>query len=76
MDEERGELENALPAGEMTPDGHDRLFVPQVAWTTGLLGVQDMAFGPDQSSTGRLKDRAVSPYPGGVGASEVVEVDS
>jgi uncharacterized protein (TIGR03032 family) len=36
-------LENALPAGQRTPEGHDHLFVPQAAWTTGLLGVLDMA---------------------------------
>ncbi|HJV08362.1 MAG TPA: TIGR03032 family protein, partial [Acidimicrobiales bacterium] len=38
-------LENALPAGTLTDDGHDRLFVPQMAWTTGLLGVHDIAVG-------------------------------
>jgi uncharacterized protein (TIGR03032 family) len=38
-------LENALPAGTLTDDGHDRLFVPQTAWTTGLLGVHDIAVG-------------------------------
>ncbi len=36
-------MENALPPGEATDDGHDRLFVPQTAWTTGLLGVHDLA---------------------------------
>lgn len=36
-------LENALPAGALTDDGHDRLFVPRTAWTTGLLGVSDLA---------------------------------
>ena len=40
-------LENALPAGQLTPDGHDHLFVPQAAWTTGLLGVLDMALDGD-----------------------------
>jgi uncharacterized protein (TIGR03032 family) len=36
-------LENALPAGQLTESGNDRLFVPQTAWTTGLLGVHDLA---------------------------------
>jgi uncharacterized protein (TIGR03032 family) len=35
-------LENALPDGEMTVDGHDRLFLPQAAWTTGALLVRDL----------------------------------
>jgi len=35
-------LENALPAGEVTVEGQDRLYIPQTAWTTGLLGVHHM----------------------------------
>lgn len=35
-------LENALPPGTLTDEGHDRLFVPQMAWTTGFLGVLDL----------------------------------
>jgi uncharacterized protein (TIGR03032 family) len=35
-------MENALPPGELTDDGSDRLYVPQTAWTTGLLGVDDL----------------------------------
>ena len=40
-------LENALPPGEVTEDGHDAFFVPQTAWTTGLLGVHGLSVGPD-----------------------------
>jgi uncharacterized protein (TIGR03032 family) len=40
-------LENALPPGQLTDDGHDALFVPQTAWTTGLLGVHGLSVGPD-----------------------------
>ncbi len=36
-------FENALPPGGVTPDGHDRLFVPQMAHTTGDIDVHDMA---------------------------------
>jgi len=36
-------LENSLLAGALTDDGHDRLFLPQAAWTTGYLAVRDMA---------------------------------
>lgn len=36
-------LENALPPGTRTDDAHDRQYVPQTAWTTGLLGVHDLA---------------------------------
>jgi uncharacterized protein (TIGR03032 family) len=35
-------LENALPAGHVQ-DGHDRLYVPRVAHTTGDLDVHDLA---------------------------------
>lgn len=35
-------MENVLPAGE-TYRGHDRLFVPQVGYTTGDIDVHDMA---------------------------------
>lgn len=40
-------MDDALPAGHLTADGHDRLFLPQTAWTTGLLGVHDMAVDDD-----------------------------
>jgi uncharacterized protein (TIGR03032 family) len=36
-------LENALPDRQTTADGHDRLFLPQAAWTTGTLLVRDLA---------------------------------
>jgi uncharacterized protein (TIGR03032 family) len=39
-------LENALPAGA-EHDGHDRLYVPQVAYTTGDLDVHDLAAAAD-----------------------------
>jgi uncharacterized protein (TIGR03032 family) len=35
-------FENALPAGQLH-DGHDRLYVPQVGYTTGDLDVHDVA---------------------------------
>ena len=36
-------LENALPPDEVSEAGHDRLFLPQAAWTTGALHVRDLA---------------------------------
>jgi uncharacterized protein (TIGR03032 family) len=36
-------LQNALPAGELSDSGHDRLYLPQTAWTTGMLMVRDLA---------------------------------
>lgn len=35
-------LENALPPGQISDGGHDRLFLPQTAWTTGTLLVRDL----------------------------------
>jgi uncharacterized protein (TIGR03032 family) len=35
-------FENALPAGE-THQGYDRLYLPQLAWTTGDLDIHDIA---------------------------------
>ncbi len=40
-------LENAVPAGTLTDDGHDRLYLPQTGWTTGMLLVRDLAVTPD-----------------------------
>jgi uncharacterized protein (TIGR03032 family) len=40
------ELQNALAPGEIAGD-YDRLFRPQLAWTTGDLDIHDIAFGPD-----------------------------
>ncbi len=40
-------FENALPDGAATPDGHDRLFVPQCAWTTGDVDAHDIALDAD-----------------------------
>ena len=36
-------LENALPDGQLSDSGHDRLYLPQTAWTTGMLLVRDLA---------------------------------
>lgn len=36
-------FENALPAGERAPGGFDRLYVPQLAYTTGDVDGHDMA---------------------------------
>ena len=35
-------LENAVPPGEVTDEGHDHLYLPQTAWTTGMLLVRDL----------------------------------
>jgi uncharacterized protein (TIGR03032 family) len=39
-------LQNALPDGELTDAGHDCLYLPQTAWTTGMLLVRDLAADP------------------------------
>ncbi len=36
-------FENALPAGELGPGGHDRLYVPRLAYTTGDVDAHDIA---------------------------------
>ncbi|MBP8002536.1 MAG: TIGR03032 family protein [Chloroflexi bacterium] len=36
-------LENALPEGAMEEDGYDRLYIPQMAHTTGHLNIHDLA---------------------------------
>ena len=36
-------LENALPPGATDDAGHDRIYLPQTAWTTGTLLVRDLA---------------------------------
>ena len=36
-------FENALPAGQRAPEGYDRLYVPQCAWTTGDVDAHDIA---------------------------------
>lgn len=38
-------LENSLPGGQVTDDGHDHLYLPQMAWTTGMLSVRDLRVG-------------------------------
>lgn len=40
-------FENALPAGTQAPGGYDRLFVPQLAYTTGDVDAHDIALGLD-----------------------------
>ncbi len=42
-------LENALPEGQLDEAGHDRLYLPQTAWTTGALLVRDLAVMHDGS---------------------------
>ena len=44
-------LENALAPGTLTDDGFERLFLPQTAWTTGMLHVRDLAISPDGEIT-------------------------
>jgi uncharacterized protein (TIGR03032 family) len=36
-------FENALPPGSAAPDGYDRLYVPQVGYTTGDVDAHDVA---------------------------------
>jgi hypothetical protein len=36
-------FENALPDGERAPEGYDRLYVPQLAYTTGDVDAHDIA---------------------------------
>lgn len=40
-------LENALPDGEIVDDGYDRLYLPQMAHTTGVVNIHDIAVGDD-----------------------------
>lgn len=40
-------LENGLPPGHITDSGHDALFIPQSAYTTGVLGIHDVAVDAD-----------------------------
>ena len=45
-------FENALPPGERAPDGYDRLYVPQLGYTTGDIDLHDIALdGEDRKST-------------------------
>lgn len=36
-------MENMVPEGETTSDGYDRLYVPQVGYTTGDIDIHDVA---------------------------------
>ena len=40
-------FENALPPGERAPDGYDRLYVPQLGYTTGDIDLHDIALDGD-----------------------------
>lgn len=40
-------LENALPPGQASSDGFDRVYVPQVAYTTGDVDIHDLAVDRD-----------------------------
>jgi uncharacterized protein (TIGR03032 family) len=42
-------LQNALPHGQTSDAGHDRVYLPQTAWTTGTLLVRDLAVMRDES---------------------------
>ncbi len=41
-------FENALPAGATEPGGYDRLYVPQLGYTTGDVDAHDIALDRDQ----------------------------
>jgi uncharacterized protein (TIGR03032 family) len=43
-------FENALPAGHRSPDGYDRLYVPQLAYTTGDIDLHDIALDAEARS--------------------------
>jgi uncharacterized protein (TIGR03032 family) len=40
-------FQNALPVGSVAPDGYDRLYVPQLAYTTGDVDAHDIALDPE-----------------------------
>ncbi|MDO8945595.1 MAG: TIGR03032 family protein [Desulfocapsaceae bacterium] len=40
-------LENALPPGQLTDTGYDRLYIPQMAHTTGSINIHDIAVDND-----------------------------
>jgi uncharacterized protein (TIGR03032 family) len=41
-------LESALKPGQLTPDGYDRQYIPRVTYTTGFLGIHDVAIDRDE----------------------------
>ncbi|MDB6155430.1 MAG: Ribosomal protein acetylase RimI and related acetyltransferase [Chthoniobacteraceae bacterium] len=43
-------FENALPAGQSTPNGYDRLYVPQLGYTTGDIDGHDIALAREKRS--------------------------
>lgn len=44
-------FENSLPKGQVAPGGYDRLYVPQLAYTTGDLDVHDIALTADMRTS-------------------------
>ena len=44
-------FENALPRGQRTPEGYDRLYVPQVGYTTGDVDAHDITLCDTSSLT-------------------------
>jgi hypothetical protein len=50
-------FENALPAGQRTPEGYDRLYVPQLAYTTGDVDAHDIALSGSSSSSSSIRPR-------------------
>ncbi|MDB6171286.1 MAG: Ribosomal protein acetylase RimI and related acetyltransferase [Chthoniobacteraceae bacterium] len=43
-------FENALPAGQSTPNGYDRLYVPQLGYTTGDIDGHDIGLAREKRS--------------------------
>lgn len=41
-------LENGIPPGEEMEEGYDRLYIPQMAHTTGFVNIHDIAVGDDR----------------------------
>src|SRR5438309_6864919 len=40
-------FDNAMPAGQVSVDGYDAVYVPHAQWVTGDLDVHDVDFGAD-----------------------------
>ena len=51
-------FENALPAGQ-AHQGYDRLYVPQLAWTTGDLDIHDIGASDDAERPAGVRQHAV-----------------
>src|SRR5678816_559847 len=50
-------FENALPDGQHAPEGYDRLYVPQLAYTTGDVDAHDIALSASSSSSSSIRPR-------------------